>query len=308
MRTIKDKEYATVIGYGLGQYYEKVKEELFQIMTLDFVCDRKWENSDKKEYDGIPLLKRGELKNFQKAIVIVFIGSTWVYETVKRDLDELGIESVHVDEVIGANCNLSGAMLKENYPNGAYEDKRGNKIYFDQSIPEKIRVSFQGHNNVLQVGKNVLAGNLYIRFGNNGICNIGNNTEIIGAEFYVSDAKIKIGQDCLFSTQVILRTHDAHHIFELNTHQRINYAKDIVVEDNVWIAFRCTLLGGAKIGVGSVVGTNTVTSGHFDDHRIIAGSPGRVIKENICWSRDNTEYFNHNSLEECKSQEMLKYI
>ena len=153
MRTIKDKEYATVIGYGLGQYYEKVKEELFQIMTLDFVCDRKWENSDKKEYDGIPLLKRGELKNFQKAIVIVFIGSTWVYETVKRDLDELGIESVHVDEVIGANCNLSGAMLKENYPNGAYEDKRGNKIYFDQSIPEKIRVSFQGHNNVLQVGK-----------------------------------------------------------------------------------------------------------------------------------------------------------
>ena len=46
----------------------------------------------------------------------------------------------------------------------------------------------------------------------------------------------------------------------------MNHSKDIVVGDNVWIASHVTLLGGAGIGTGSVVGTNAVTSSSFVKH------------------------------------------
>lgn len=304
----EDKKYSKIIGYGIGQYYEKTKEELSPILKLDYLCDRKWEESDEKEYDGIALIRRKDLIEFKKALLIVFSGSSWVYKSIQSDLDELQIDYVHVDEIIGMNNNLNGKILKEKFPNGCYEDKRDNKIYFDSSLSDQLTVSFQGHGNVLYIAQNVSIGNLYIRFGNNGFCSIDENTEIIRAEFYVGDARLEIGKDCLFANEVILRTHDAHHIFDMNTHQRVNFSKDISIGDNVWIAYRATLLGGAEIGTGSVVGANAVTSSKFGNHQIIAGSPARVIRDNICWSRDNTEYFNRSCLEECISQEALRYM
>lgn len=304
----KDNEYSEIIGYGIGQYYEKTKLELFKILKLDYLCDRKWENGNEKEYDGIALVKRKDIKKFKKVLLIIFTGSSWVYESIKKDLDELEVAYVHVDEVLGLNNNVNGKVLKEKFPSGNYEDKCGNKIYFDQSLSDKLMVLFQGHGNVLRISENVSIGNLSIRFGNNGFCSIDKNTEIIGAEFYVSDANIRIGKDCLLASQVIIRTHDSHHIFDVNTHQRINYSKDILIGDNVWIAYRATLLGGARIGTGSVVGTCAVTSSQFGSHKIIAGSPAKVIRENICWSKDDTAYFSRNNLEECISMEALKYL
>lgn len=299
----EDKKYSTFIGYGIGQYYEKTKVELAKIVKLDYLCDRKWEEKDEKEYDSIALIKRKEINKLEGALLIVFTGNSWIYESIKRDLDKLGADYVHVDEIIGINGDLNGRMLKEKFPDGVYEDRRGNKIYFDQSLSDKLTVLFQGSGNTLRVGKNVSVGNLYIRFGNNGICSIGDNTEIIGAVFHVAYAEMRIGEDCLFSTQVVLRTHDAHHIFDVDTRKRLNYAKDIVVENHVWIAYRAILLGGAKIGTGSVVGANAVTSSQFKDHTVIAGSPAKVIRENICWSKDDTAYFDHSCLEECIFQE-----
>lgn len=304
----KNKKYSEVVGYGIGQYYEKTKLELSRIVKLDYLCDRKWDNNSQTEFDGIPVVKKNDLKKLDKAMIIVFSGSTWIYETIKNDFDEIGVDYIHVDEIIGIKKDLNGKMLKEKFPDGIYEDVLGNKIYFDHTLSDKVIVSFQGCGNVLRIGENVSVGSLYIRFGNNGCCSIGKNTEIIGANIYVAESKVQIGEDCLFSTQVILRTHDAHHIFDINTHKRINYSKDIVVEDNVWIAYQVTLLGGARIGTGSVVGTNAVTSSQFGDHKVIAGSPAKVIRDNICWSRENTEYFNRDYLEECTSKEVLKYL
>lgn len=309
MKAWNDGKYSHIIGYGIGQYYENTKAELSKYLKLDYLFDRKWEESDKKEYDGIALVRRSDLIKFQNALVIVFTGNTWIYHSIQSDLNDLkGIDHIHVDEIIGRNICLTGKMLREEFPDGIYEDGRNNKIYFDRSLSDKLMVLFQGSNNVLHIRKNVLIENLRIRFGNHGICSIDENTEIIGAEFYVADAKIQIGKDCLFGNQVILRTHDAHHIFDMETHQRMNHSKDIVVGDNVWITSHVTLRGGAGIGTGSVVGTNAVTSNSFGNHVIIAGVPAKIIRENICWSRDDTEYFNRSCLEECVWQNALKYL
>lgn len=302
------RNYSKVIGYGIGQYYEKTKEELSKIIKLDFLCDRKWDQSDEEEYDGIAVIKRKDLQDLENVLLIIFAGTERNYNSIRRDLDGLNkVDFVHVDKVIGTKIFLNGKMLKDNYPDGMYEDRQNNKICFDRSLSDQLTVLFQGSDNTLHIGKNVSVGKLHIKFGNNGFCSIGDNTEITGAGFHVSNARLQIGKDCLLGAQIVLRTHDAHHIFDLETHQRINYAKDIVVGDHVWIAYHATLLGGAGIGTGSVVGAGAVTSSLFGDHVIIAGVPAKVIREKVCWSKDDTAYFNRSCLEECLWQDVTKH-
>lgn len=302
------REYETVIGYGIGQYYEKTKEELNKVVKLDYLCDKKWVNVDDFKYDGIKVIQPKKMQEHRDALVIVFSGNSYICESIKDDLNQMGVMYVHVDEILNLQKEWNGKQLKEKFPDGKYRDTRGNEIYFDSSLPDQIRISFQGEKNELTIDPDVTIGSLYIEFGNSGYCSIGRKTKIIDAYFAISDAEVKIGKDCLFSSEIILRTHDFHHIFDFNSHERINYAKDIIIEDNVWLAHRVSLLAGAKIGTGSVVGTCAVTSSQFGSHMIIAGCPAKVIRENICWSKDSTEYFNHSTLEECISKDALKYL
>lgn len=88
----------------------------------------------------------------------------------------------------------------------------------------------------------------------------------------------------------------------------MNYSKDIIIGNQVWLGQRVTLLGGAQIGTGSIVGTSAVVSGRFGGHQVIVGVPARCVRENVCWSKDDTDYFDRSCFMECKSQEALKYL
>lgn len=305
---INNEQYNYVIAYGIGQYYERIKALLPKKIKFDFLCDKKWANCDLQEYDGIPIIQQDKIKELKNALIVITVDSPRVQAAIRRDLETSNVSCVNVQSVLQFCRKVTGSDLKKQCLDGRYEDERGNKVYFDETISDAVTIYFQGENNMMKIEKDVLIGTLVIYFGNNGYCSIGKNTEIIGAEFNISEAKIEIGRDCLFSTQIFLRTHDYHHIFDKSTHKRINYPKDIVIGDQVWIAFRVTLLGGAHIGSGSIVGTNSVTSSRFGRHQIIAGVPARTLRENVCWSRDNTEFFNHDYLEECVSQDALRYL
>jgi acetyltransferase-like isoleucine patch superfamily enzyme len=52
---------------------------------------------------------------------------------------------------------------------------------------------------------------------------------------------------------------------------------DVVVADNVWVGARAVLLGGARIGEGSVIGAGSVVDFEVPPRSIAAGNPGRVV-------------------------------
>lgn len=300
--TIDRKQYQSIIVYGIGQYYEVIKTELFRRVKPDFLCDRKWDTHTPGSYDGIPIIKRDILPQMGKILVIICIGSAWINSSVKNDLEQMpGIEVIFVDDLLGKNKNITGKQLKELDSDGYYEDNWGNRIYYDATVSDNVSIVFYGKNNILRIGRNVIVGELTIGFGSKGTCVIGDYTEVIGGYFAVSGAKLVIGKDCLTSTQILIRNHDGHHIFDLETHKRINYPRDIIIEDHVWIGYKTIILGGARIGGGSVIGAGTVTSGQFGRNKVIAGCPARVLRENICWSKDNTDYYNYDFLEETES-------
>lgn len=80
------------------------------------------------------------------------------------------------------------------------------------------------------------------------------------------------------------------------------------IGNHVWLCHGVTLLGSASIGDNSVVGTMAVTSSVFPKEVIIAGNPAKIIREQVCWSKDNTNFFNRDFLDECMAREAVEYF
>lgn len=53
--------------------------------------------------------------------------------------------------------------------------------------------------------------------------------------------------------------------------------KDIVVEEDVWIAARVTLLSGAHLGRGCEVGSGSVVRGTIPPYSVVIGNPCKVV-------------------------------
>ena len=56
------------------------------------------------------------------------------------------------------------------------------------------------------------------------------------------------------------------------------YDHDIIVEEDVWLGINVTLLNGAHIGRGCIVGAGCVISGEWPPYSVIAGNPAKIIK------------------------------
>ena len=299
-------KYQYVVGYGIGQYYDYVKSQITPDIHIDYLCDARWEQIGDK-YDGKEVISPDELGDLQKVFVIVFSGNQRNFQSISSMLENRGLPYIHADKVIDAGYSISGKQLKV-LGDTVYSDKRGNRIVFSSDIEDTVTISFQGNNNTIIIEKGVSVGKLKICCGKEAKCCIGEGTEIEEAQFLVTDGSILVGKDCLFSHQVTLRNHDTHHIFDRNTGERVNYSGNMKIGNHVWLGHGVTLLGSADIGDNSIVGTMAVTSGTFPKEVIIAGNPGRIIREHVCWSKDNTNFYNRESLDECLAREAEKYF
>ena len=195
----------------------------------------------------------------------------------------------------------------------AYQDANGNRIEFTGSAPllSGITVLFRGSNNVLTVDAAARIHKLYLRFdSHNGRCRIGGNTGVaplkagirvgqdstveIGDDVSttahvdisaVEGTSVTIGDDVMIATGVRLRTDDGHPIFTVSDGKRVNVSRSIAVGHHVWLGIDAFLLGGARIGDGSVVGTRALVTKEFPNNCIFAGVPATVIRRDVAWER-----------------------
>ncbi|MWP61801.1 acyltransferase [Gilliamella sp. Pas-s25] len=193
------------------------------------------------------------------------------------------------------------------YVEGHYSDNKGNQVFApknlngvtvnfvgannkliiaDTSKIRNINFDFPSHNAVIIIGKN---GNLsgQIRAGYYCHINIGDNVTCTN-KIYITSAektKIIIGDDCMFSTGNQIRSDDAHAIYDVDTGERVNKSKDIIIGEHVWFAFNSVVLSGSQIGEGSVVGFASIVKGQYLNNCIIVGAPARSTKHNIAWER-----------------------
>lgn len=120
----------------------------------------------------------------------------------------------------------------------------------------------------------------YIQVGNNACLTIGNS--FINREVkIICNKQISIGSGCVIAMGSVIRDNDGgnHEILEKGYQNQ----KAVVIGDHVWIGENSMILKGVTIGEGSVVAANTLVTKDVPPHCIVAGSPAKVVKENINW-------------------------
>jgi maltose O-acetyltransferase len=52
----------------------------------------------------------------------------------------------------------------------------------------------------------------------------------------------------------------------------------VIIEDNVWLATRCTILKGVTIGHGAVVAAGAVVTRDVPPYTLVGGVPAKIIR------------------------------
>lgn len=85
---------------------------------------------------------------------------------------------------------------------------------------------------------------------------------------------------------VVVTSNHRQHIGQfLQGNNEDNEYKDIIVEEDVWIGINVTLLAGAHIGRGAIIGACSVVTKEIPPYAVAVGNPAKVIK--FKWSIDD---------------------
>ncbi|MBP1178509.1 hypothetical protein [Methylobacterium sp. PvR107] len=100
--------------------------------------------------------------------------------------------------------------------------------------------------------------------------------------------RIYIGQNALWSSQIVIYTDDMHAILDAQTRRRINpFGGQVFVDDHVWLGLQVLLLPGTCIGKDAVVGARSTVNCAIPAGSICVGSPARVVRSGITWSHED---------------------
>ena len=113
--------------------------------------------------------------------------------------------------------------------------------------------------------------------GPEGRVAIGDYCMIWGSMF-CANSHVSVGSHVLLSGECYVSDADAP-VPPGDPSYRAAPSPEVTVEigDNCWIGVRCTLLRGARLGTGVIVGAGTVVDFEVPDFAIVAGNPARIV-------------------------------
>jgi acetyltransferase-like isoleucine patch superfamily enzyme len=95
-------------------------------------------------------------------------------------------------------------------------------------------------------------------------------------------SSIAIGDGVAIGPRVSIRDSDNHRV--IGSPQPPT--APIVIGDHVWIGMGATILKGVTIGDGAIVAAGAVVTRDVPPHALVAGVPGRVIREGVSWDTE----------------------
>ena len=164
-----------------------------------------------------------------------------------------------------------------------------------KSCGEKLQISppliYMGLNNV-SIGNNFRAGErLKLRTFNNWEGKtytpsivIGNNVNIETDCHISAINQVSIGNNVLIASFVYISDHTHGNVNDLEVPllpplQRPLYSKGpVIIEDDVWLGEKVSVMAGVHIGRGAIIGANSVVTKDIPAYAIAVGSPAKVIK------------------------------
>jgi acetyltransferase-like isoleucine patch superfamily enzyme len=108
-----------------------------------------------------------------------------------------------------------------------------------------------------------------------GECSLIGRRAVINATGY-----LEIGAFGLLAPNVLVS--NADHAFDdieqPYCQQGVSFSKELIIEENCWLGFNSSILGGITIGRGSVIGANANVTKDIPPFSVVVGNPGRIVK------------------------------
>lgn len=150
---------------------------------------------------------------------------------------------------------------------------------------------YSDQKNNIHIGDNCdISGIIYSM--DNGKITIGRNTVIHSNSFIGSINNIHIGNYVIISNNVKIYDNNNHPTDPDIRRQmcidgfygdpwRWTYSDNapVIIEDNVWIGERSTILKGVHVGQGSIIACNSVVTKNVPEYSIFAGNPAKLVKK-----------------------------
>ncbi|OCR03408.1 hypothetical protein BA920_08225 [Helicobacter pullorum] len=213
-------------------------------------------------------------------------------------------ETYDIEKLKSVNEFGKQIKLKINFNNGQ------NNIIFFAGGSYGIDINLVGNNNIIFIGNGVR--NIAMQTFANSVVYIGNGTTSNGCYIRACEGKyVIIGDDCMFSSGILITTSDHHLIYDAVSKKRINIAKSVYIGDHVWLGRNVRINKGANIFSGSIVGAcSVVTSKKIYSNSVYAGNPIKYIKNNIFWDRATMDIPNldESFLKQHQEYQTNKYI
>jgi len=145
-------------------------------------------------------------------------------------------------------------------------------------------IAFNNDNSIVFLNRSNKNYMTTIYMHNNSTCYIGANNYFNGnLTLQCSEqCNIVIGDDCLFSFGIWVRTSDVHLIYDIESRKRINRSQSVFIGDHVWVGQDTKILKGTQIGSGAILGANALSTGkRIPSNTIWGGNPARLIKRGV---------------------------
>ena len=297
-----------IVIYGAQDWYIKNYN-----MLLDFIKPKYiYPNGSlvNRGDEGLIVLKSVEdIKKIENPFVLIAIGNESGIKFASDILKKNRILFDHMGNYLASHTlSLKYLLYMNTYK---YIDVLGNYYEIDVKTSPNINIYRREglcYNNKVYLKNLLVSKELKISlWGHDAIIDFQNGSVVEAKIEITTNGSVVFGNDCMVSFDVFIGQADQHHIFDMCTGKRINNCKGIYVGNHVWLGKGCELFDGTHIEDGSIVASCAITSHHFDEKNIIiAGVPGKIIRKNIIWARDEQGY-NYQMIEECSDKNGLKY-
>jgi maltose O-acetyltransferase len=108
-----------------------------------------------------------------------------------------------------------------------------------------------------------------------GSLSIGANTFINSGVSICAQHYVTIGENCAIGNYSLIMDTDFH---QVNAITELPHARSVIIEDDVWLAARVTVLKGVTIGRGAVVGAGAVVTKNVPPYTVVGGVPAKTIR------------------------------
>lgn len=224
-----------------------------------------------------------------------------------------GLPADQLDEVLGGMTlrRMSGGVLPQ------WWDAYGNALYLRDgfALPDKLIARMVGlpfKDALLIVATDLQHMSSLLIGGDGATVMVGADSMLTGGEIYcggrsavvlsrrvIGTARAMVDArnggsviaepDQLWGGGVYVATDDMHRLEDATTGQRLNpYGATIRLRRHVWLGRDAILTGHVEVGEGAVVGTRSLVRGQKVAARTaVAGTPARVIRENVTWEHSD---------------------